>query len=226
LQIRNESLLKTNIKRILCLILSFLAASGLLAYSDDQSWLNNSLHITLKPKLTLIFTHEFRNEELTFMSPYLANIQGGFEYSLSENTHITLLYKRQNTKKTDYILNENRYTLEAGWKRGLGPKVNFDLRFRTEGRVYEDGRANNHFRLRLRLRFTAKVEFGNLSIRPFIAIEPFGDTLTNSVNQNRFYIGASFPLGQHSAFVLNYIRQDIKNKETIHILNSGFQLKF
>jgi len=222
----NGSFLKTGLKRIFCLILSGLAASGILVYSENQSWLNNSLRITLEPKLKLIFTHEFRNEELTFMNPYLANIQAGLEYNLSERTYITLLYKRQNTNKTDHILNENRYTLEAGWKRELGPKVNFDVRFRTEGRVYEDGRANNHFRLRLRLRFTANVKFGNFSIKPFIATEPFGNTLTNRINQNRFYIGTSFPLGQHATFDLNYIRQDTKNKETIHILNCGFQLKF
>lgn len=221
----NETDLKTCIKRILCVIFFFLAASGLLVYSENQSWLTNSLRITLEPKLKLIFTHEFRNKELTFMSPYLANIQGGLEYSLSERTYIALLYKRENTNKTDSILNENRYTLEAGWKRELGPKVNFDLRFRTEGRVYEDGRAHNHFRLRLRLRFAAQVEFKNFTIKPFIAIEPFGDTLTNTINKNRLYIGASFPLGQHSTFILNYIRQDTKNRKPIHILNAGFHLK-
>lgn len=222
----NGSFLKIIIKRILCMILFFLAASGILVHSENQSWLTNSLRISLDPKLTLIFTNEFRNQEFTFMNHYLANVQSGFQYSHSDNSYITFLYKRQNTKKTDYILNENRFTLEAGWKRKLGPTVNFDLRFRTEGRVYEDGRADNHFRFRLRLRFTVNVKFGNLSIKPFIATEPFGDTLTNRINQNRFYIGASLPLGQHLTFILNYIRQDTKNRKSLHILNSGFQLKF
>ena len=207
-------------------MLIWLPLSGIPVHSENQSWLNNSLRFSLDPKLTLIFTHEFRNLEFTFMEHYLANVQGGLEYRLSDNIYIAFLYKRENTKKTDFLLHENRCTLETGWKRKLGSKVNFDLRFRTEGRTYEGGRADNHFRFRLRLRFTTQMELGKFVFKPFIATEPFGDTLTNKINRNRFYLGVSFPLGQHSTFVVNYIRQDTKNKETVHILNAGFQLKF
>jgi hypothetical protein len=222
----NKPFLKTGSKKMLCVLLFWLVLSRMPANAENQSWLNNSLRISLKPKLILIFTNEFRNQEFTFMNHYLANVQGGLEYGLSENAYIAFLYKRENTKKTDYLLNENRYTLETGWKTKLGPQAHFDLRFRTEGRTYGHGRADNHFRLRLKLRLTTQVKLGNFTIKPFIATEPFGDTLTNTIHRNRFYLGASFPLGQHSTFVLNYLRQDTKNKEPIHILNAGFQLKF
>jgi hypothetical protein len=222
----NERLLKTGGQKTLFVLLFWLVISRMPANAENQSWLNNSLRISLKSKLILIFTHEFRNQEFTFMNHYLANVQGGLEYGISENTYIAFLYKRENTKKTDYLLNENRYTLETGWKTKLGPDVNFDLRFRTEGRTYEHERADNHFRLRLRLRLTTEVELGDFTIKPFIATEPFGDTLTKTIHQNRFYLGAAFPLGQHSTFVLYYLRQDTKAKEPIHILNAGFQLKF
>lgn len=222
----NESLFKTGIKKILFLTLIWLALSGTRAHSENQSWLANSLRISFDPKLNLIFTNEFRNQEFTFMDHYLANVQGGLEYAFSENAYLAFLYKRENTKKTDCVLNENRYTLEAGWEKNLGPKVNFDLRFRTEGRTFEHGRADDHFRYRLRLRFTTQLKFRNYTIRPLIATEPLGDTLENTIHQNRSYLGAIFLLGQHSTFVLNYLRQDTKNKEPIHILNAGFHLKF
>ncbi|MCJ7580894.1 MAG: DUF2490 domain-containing protein [Candidatus Aminicenantes bacterium] len=222
----NGSFLKTGLKRILFLLIAWLATSGIFVYSENQSWLTNSLRISFDPKLTLLFTNEFRNQEFTFMNHYLANVQSGFQYSLSDNSYIAFLYKRENTNKPDYILNENRYTLETGWNKKLGSTVNFDIRFMTEGRTYENGRAQNHFRFRLKLRFAAQVKVGNYTIKPFIASEPFGDTLSNRVTQNRLYIGTSFPLGQHSTFTLNYIRQDTKNKKTLHILNAGFHLKF
>jgi len=222
----NKPILKTGGKKTLFVLLFWLVLSRMPANAENQSWLNNSLRISLKPKLILIFTNEFRNQEFTFMNHYLANVQGGLEYGLSENTYISFLYKRENTKKPDFLLNENRYTLETGWKTKLGPNINFDLRFRTEGRAYEHERSDNHIRLRLRLRLTTQVKLGNLMIKPFIATEPFGDTLTKTIHQNRFSFGASFPLGQHSTFVLNYLRQDTKNKESLHILNAGFQLKF
>ena len=222
----NKPVLKTGGKKTLFVLLFWLVLSRMPANAENQSWLNNSLRISLKPKLILIFTNECRNQEFTFMNHYLANVQGGLKYGLSENTYISFLYKRENTKKPDFLLNENRYTLETGWKTKLGPNINFDLRFRTEGRAYEHERADNHIRLRLRLRLTTQVKLGNFTIKPFIATEPFGDTLTKTIYKNRLFFGAAFPLGQHSTFVLNYLRQDTKHKESLHILNAGFQLKF
>lgn len=93
---------------MLRVLLFWLVLSRMPANAENQSWLNNSLRISLKPKLILIFTNEFRNQEFTFMNHYLANVQGGLECGLSENAYIAFLYKRENTKKTDYLLNENR----------------------------------------------------------------------------------------------------------------------
>jgi hypothetical protein len=218
--------LKSGGNTVFYFLLFWLVFSRIPGHAENQSWLNNSLRISLKPKTVLLFTHEIRNQEFTFTDHYLSNVQGGLECGLSDNTYIAFLYKRENTKKTDHMLNENRFTLESGWKTKLNPKINFDLRFRAEGRTYEQGGAANHLRLRLRLRLTTQVEIGNFTIKPFIATEPFGDTLSKTVHQNRFYLGATFPLGQHSTFTLNYLRQDTKHREPIHILNAGFQLKF
>lgn len=217
---------KKNGEKALWAIFFCLFFAGRSAPAENQSWLNDSLRISFAPKLALIFTHEFRNREFGFMDHYLANVQGGIEAGITKNTYAAFLYKRENTKKPEFLLNENRFTFESGWKTKLSQKTNFDLRFRTEGRVYDRGKAANHFRFRLRLRLTTQMKLGNYTLKPFIATEPFANTLTDTIHQNRFYLGASFPLGQNSTFVLNYIRQDTKNKDPLHILNAGFQLKF
>ena len=220
-----KPMFKTGGKKAFCLFI-MLAFSRIPIYAENQSWLNNSLRFSFNPKTVLIITHEIRNLDFTFTHHYLSNVQGGLELDLPNNAYVAFLFKREITDRTDFALHENRYTLENGWKKKLGPRVDFDLRFKTEIRTYEHGKADNHFRFRLRLRMMTQVEIGNITIKPFIATEPFSDTLSKTIHQNRFYIGASFPLGQHSAFTLNYLRQDTKTKKTIHILNAGFQLKY
>ena len=155
------------------------------------------------------------------MDPYLSNVQGGISYSIFSKAYVALLCKRQVSQKTGYMLSENRYTCEAGFDQ----RTIFDVRFRTEARTFAGGNAQDHLRFRLRLRFTYKATWGNLSFQPFIATEPFGDTLQNKIHQNRFYLGVIFPLSKKIVFSINYIRQDTSKKETLHILNSGFQLK-
>lgn len=194
--------------------------------ADDQAWLNNSLSFTISKNLNLKFTNEARYNEITYMDPYLKNFQTGVVYKLPKSIYIAFLYKRENTKKTDYTLNENRYTFETGWEAKLGNNLNIDTRFRTEIRRYEKGLAINHLRFRFRIRLKTTLKIGSFQLKPFIATEPFGDTIEDRINQNRFYLGTIFPLDEKVQFVINYIRQDTRNKETIHILNSGFNLKF
>ena len=215
-----------HVKKCISLIPLLILLFSFELQADDQSWLNNSLQFSLNPKLNLIFTQESRNNELTFMDSYLSNVQGGISYSIFSKTYVALLCKRQVSQKNGYMLYENRYTCEAGWKKGFDQRTIFDVRFRTEARTFADGNTEDHLRFRLRLRFTYKATWGSFRFRPFIATEPFGDTLQNKIHQNRFYLGVIFPLSEKIVFSINYIRQDTSKKETLHILSSGFQLKF
>ena len=221
-------ILKFQIKGITILLSLFIFTSQfsppLLA--DGQAWLNNSLSLKVTSDFSLKFTNETRYDEITFMSPYLKNIQGGIVYKLPENFYLSLLYKRENTEYSYFTLSENRFTLESGWKTKFASHYDFDCRFRIEIRNYDKKLAKNHLRFRFRIRIVASFQIGSLKIKPFIATEPFGDTKEDSINRNRFYLGSVFPLSEKVEFVLNYIRQDTKNKETIHIINSGINLKF
>lgn len=195
-------------------------------YADTQGWNNNSLTFGLSSKWSLKLTNELRADELTYMDPFLKNFQGGLVYKLPSNFYIAALYKRENTKKADFNLAENRYTFEGGWKTALGKTWDMDMRIRAEVRRFDLGLSRNHMRYRFRLRFRTKLKIGKIEFRPFIATEPFADSIQEIIFRNRFYIGSSIPLGKNSSITINYIRQDTKNKQTLHILNTGVDLKF
>jgi hypothetical protein len=195
-------------------------------FPDTQAWLNNSLSLKINNRFNLKFTNETRYNQITFMDPYLKNWQGGVVYNLPKQFYVAFLYKRENSEQVDVVLSENRFTLEGGWNKKVSRAVDFNCRFRTEIRRYQYGLAENHLRFRFRLGFKMELKIGNLTMRPFIATEPFADTISDRIFRNRFYIGTAFPLGKKVEWIVNYIREDARKKETIHILNSGLNLKF
>jgi uncharacterized protein DUF2490 len=204
----------------------WLTAASFPLMADGQGWLNNSATFKIDARWSLKLTNEARHHEVTFKDSFLKNWQAGLVYRLPRNFYASVLYKRESTDKPLFVLAENRFTLETGWKTGLAENWDFDWRFRTEIRRYDDERADNHLRFRLRVRLRTQLRIGTLTIKPFIGTEPFGDTLVDGINRNRFYLGAVFPMGEHAGLVINYIRQDTKDKETLHIINSGFDLSF
>lgn len=219
--------MKHDYKFFFLLILSsaFLSLNAPLR-ADDQGWNNNSVSFTLAHHLSLKLSNEVRHRELTFMNPYLKNWQGGFSVILPANFTAAVFYKRENSQNTDFLLAENRYTLEAGWKTELFPEWVLDLRFRTEIRRYDQELAADHLRFRFRVRLKTKLTIGSLKMTPFIASEPFCDTLADTINRHRFYLGTNVTLSKNVELVANYIRQDTKGKEALHIFNTGIELKF
>jgi hypothetical protein len=116
--------------------------------------------------------------------------------------------------------------MEGGWKTALNKSWELDLRLRAEIRHFDRGLADNHMRYRLRLRLRTKLMVGSYEIRPFIASEPLADSLQDRIFRHRLYIGSSFPLNKNAEIVINYIRQDTRKGTTLHILNTGVDLKF
>jgi len=202
-----------------------LGLSGM-GMAEHQGWLNNSISLKVNSRISLKFTQEVRHSELTFTEGYLHNWQGGAIWKSGSRTHLAVFYKRETVDKLDGNQQENRFTLEGGWKLPLTRNTNLDLRFRTEIRRFEDHLAENHLRFRLRLRLVTQVKIGALTLKPFVAIEPFADTKADKINRNRIYLGTVIPLSTHLEWVVNYIRQDTSGKDPLHILNTGVALKF
>jgi hypothetical protein len=207
------------------LVLSILFSSHTLQ-AEGQGWLNNTLNLTINNNFYLILKSQIRTHDISFQDSFLYFLEGGIGYKLPKNFFIAANYRRQTTKSGLRQVNENRYILDAGWKTNLNKTFSFDWRFRSEIRTFEQDADVNHSRFRLYGRLTAKVKIGELNLKPFIAEEPFWDTKYDALSQNRLYLGTIIPLNEKVEFVLSYLRQDLKNKDTNHIIYTGFNLKF
>lgn len=207
------------------LVLLFLICGHYLL-AEGQGWLNNSLNLAVDNEFSLIIKSQIRAHNTTFQDPFLYFLEGGIGYKLPKNFFLNALYRRQTSKSADRQVNENRYVLETGWKTNLNKTFGFDWRFRWEIRRFEQDANVNHLCFRLYTRLTAKIKIGELNLKPFIADEPFYDTKYDAFSQNRFYLGSTFPLGDKVEYVLSYLRQDLKGKDTNHIIYTGFNLRF
>jgi hypothetical protein len=207
-------------------VLLMFVVGGTALFGDTQGWINNSLSFKINERWRIEFVHEIRCQELTFSDSYLKNIKGGIYYNLSKHFHAGVSYRRQEEQKTRFLLHENRVTLETGWNTRLSKVTAFDLRLLTEIRTYKVDLAVDNLTFRLRARVKTKLTIGQLKVRPFIALEPFANTIIDKVYRYRFYAGFVIPMGKNAGFVINYIQQGTKNKETLYILNSGVELKF
>ena len=193
---------------------------------SSQAWLTNSATFSLSSRLDLKIVQHGRYLDITYSNPYLKNIQGGILFKLPKNFYFATMYRRDHVEIRDSIYNENRITLEGGWKTELTDKLDFDIRFRTEIREFEEALPEDHLRFRLQLRLKTELNIGKLKIKPYIANETFGKKKIYTVQNNRFYVGTTIPLSEHVEFELAYIWLSTRNAESIHILHSGFALKF
>jgi hypothetical protein len=211
-------------KKIAILVLFVFLAGGIIS-AENQGWINNSLTMKISPKLSLKLTNEIRCAEITYADPFLKNWQGGLSFDIGKGFQLGFHYKRETTDKSSYYLKENRYTIEAGWKKDLSKKLKFDILARAEIREYDQDLSRDNVRFRLRFRLTGKASIGNLALKPFIASEPFADTKDEKINAHRFYLGTAIQLSPKIDLVINYIRLDASGKDPIHILNSGVEIK-
>jgi hypothetical protein len=165
--------------------------------ASEQAWLNNSVTFTITPQWSLKLTQELRALDVTYADPYLHNLQAGIVYHLPKNFYLAALYKRLHVDLGgDIVFDEDRITLEGGWKIGLAKDLSFDIRARTEIRRYNvEDRDHTRFRLRLRLKYDTSL--AGLRFKPFVATETFGKTKVYTVQNNRLYLGSIFPLSQH-----------------------------
>lgn len=223
------------IRRRILICLCFLILAWLVKdlTASEQAWLNNSITFSVTPKWSLKFTQEIRTLNITYAAPYLHNLQAGIVYHFPKNFTLAVLYKREHVDilgeildlEDDVVFDEDRITLQGGWKAALAKGLNFDVRFKTEFRSFSQ-EDSNHTRFRLRLRLKYDAHIGSLKLKPFIATESFGKTDIYTVQKNRFYLGSIFPLSPHAELVVNYIWLNARDLGDIHIINTGFDLKF
>jgi len=169
----------------------------------------------------LTLNHQIRCHEETFQDPFLYHIESSLAYKLPKNFFLAFIYRRQTSDSNNIRIGESRFSLEAAWKAKLDKALAFDGRFRTEVREYDRDIRPDYVRLRLRLRLTAEMTVAHIRLKPFIASEPFWDTRLDVFSEHRFYLGTGFLLTDKVELQVYYLRQDLKDKDTNHILSSG-----
>lgn len=194
--------------------------------AEDQGWMNNSLTINISSRSSFTFSHELRYRDIFFNQKYLYNWRAGFNLRISGTFHLGAAYKREVEQKLQFNLKENRFILEAGWRKQLSRLIELQCRFNTEIRLFAEHMAQDQVRARIRLLLLTKLNIFQIKTIPFIGVEPFFDSVTKEISENRFYAGFLFPAGKHFRLELGYTRKDQKNKETVHILNTGIHLAF
>jgi hypothetical protein len=209
-------------------LLGFLSNPQPLLADLSQGWFNNSATFSINPKWNFKLSQEIRCLDISYADHYLYNWQGGIILKLPKNFYMGFFYKREHTdlEDLDLLADENRYTLEGGWKIGVVKDVDFDVRLKTEIREFDQQSVGDHLRFRLRARFKFNTHIGSLKLKPFIASETFGRTKVYTIQRNRLYLGTYFPVSSKVEIVLNYIWLFTTGKESVHILNSGVDFKF
>ncbi len=214
-------------KRTIPLVFMLIFCGGPRLYCDsDQAWLVNSATFKVSSAMSLKLTQESRHLDITYFHPYLMGLHGGVIFNLAKNFHFAAIYKRAHVEYQEILYNEDRIILEGGWKTEVAENLDFDLRFRTEIRKFDAETPEDHVRFRLRLRLKTELSIGELELKPFIAVETFGKSKVYTVQRSRLYAGTNFPLGDHVEFILSYMWLASRHDESIHILFSGFELKF
>lgn len=209
----------------LCLLLLLSVFPAPRLYSEDQGWISNSLTVNINSHTRFVFFNDFRYHDVPFTDFYLSNWQAGFLLNILKNVHVGVAYKRQETQELQYTLKENRFIAEVGWRKALSRSLDLRCRFNAEIRKFAAYMAPRHLRFRMRFLLHYKLSILKLKTIPFIGVEPFFDTETNEISQNRWYAGVLFPICKKIRLEIGYTRRDWKNREVLHILNTGLHIE-
>lgn len=194
--------------------------------SESQGWMSHSLSYQAGTRLTLSLSNEMRFEKPAFSDRYLYNWLGMIAYRISGGFYAAAGYQLEKTKTLQFTLEENRIVFDVGWRKQIAKKLELGIRLRIESRKFDDDLAEDQMRFRLKVRLSTQLRPGSFTVRPFAAIEPFGDDKDKEINRYRFYAGIIFPVSGNLGILVGYIRQATKNRETLHILNTGLKLSF
>lgn len=193
-------------------------------HGDSQGWITNSLSYKFGSRLTIVLSNEMRFETPGFSDRYLYYLRGMIAYRMGGGFYAAAGYHLEKTETLQFTLEENRFVVDVGWNKRFAGKFHLGVRLRAENRSYDADLAEEHFRFRLKVKLSTHMNLGVLKIRPFIAVEPFGDTEDKEINRYRVYAGAVFPVIRNVGIVLGYIRQTTKNRETLNVFNTGLKI--
>ena len=207
--------------------LLFLCVS-VLSIAGDQNWMENT--VTLKQRngysLQLVSEIKYRSWDWD-KGVFKKNWVIGIGKKLNHGFSISLNYKQELTRKSDgNDIVERRPFVDFGWKTLLNRNLAFDFRLRAEANRYIRKSKKDHESFRFRFRLKGRADLLGIPLEPYIAIEPFYNTISNSFRRYRFYAGSMVRLNSHIKFRIGFIREDNRGKAPDNVFNTGISLCF
>ncbi|NOY22949.1 MAG: DUF2490 domain-containing protein [Acidobacteria bacterium] len=208
--------------------LLILLCGSLPVYAEGQNWSKNSITLKQPNGFSFHLVSEVKYRSWDWKDGvFKKNWVFGVGKKLGNGFSISLNYKEELTRKSNgNDIVERRPFVDVGWKQALKQRMAFDFRLRTEANQYIQPTKKDHYSFRFRFRLTGKTEVLSIHLEPYIAIEPFYDTLSDSFRKYRFYTGAMVPLHPHVKLRVGYIRQDTRGTAPDHIFNTGLSFTF
>jgi len=196
-------------------------------FAKDQNWTGNTIKWRAGKALQVWCTQEVRSNDMNAYDDIFAKyVELTLRHGPSKTYYWAVRYRHQWNEKKNLSIGENRWVLEGGAKTMAFSWLTLDARLRFDWKNFDRPETEDYVWYRLRLRSTVNSHVGRLRITPFFATEPFANSLPKPetfIDQHRMYAGSGFPVGNHFALVMNYIRQDIRGRETEHILQAMFE---
>jgi hypothetical protein len=119
---------------------------------------------------------------------------------------------------------EHRYSLQLDYKR-KARGINATLTQISELRYFTQA-TREHIRLRLRLNVSKNIgSIGKRRTATYIMPEIFYDDIENEIFRFRFYSGLEIEIQNNISLKIGYILQNEKDKDDIHLFNTGLSWK-
>jgi len=210
------------------IVWTILFAAAILGHSEDQNWTENSLTVKLNDQQSVRVVSEIKYRSWDWADGvFLKNWVVGYDQKWRHGIAFGAHYKQELTRRVEGpdIL-ERRIGLDASWGKRMAGDTRFDIRGRLEIRHFDESAAVDHYRLRIRFRLRDQWQIRTLKLEPFISLEPFYDTITDSFSRYRFSVGSMIPLNRYAKLRVAYLRQDKQGKPPEHVFNTGISVIF
>lgn len=197
-------------------------------FAGDQNWTENSITLKRPDGYSFHLVSEVKYRSWDWNDGvFKKNWVFGIGKKLDHGFSISLNYKQELTRKNDgNDIVERRPFVDLGWKTGITANSAFDFRLRSEANQYIAKNKKDHYSFRFRFRLTGKTKLLGIHLEPYIAIEPFYDTVSDSFRKYRFYTGTMIPVYTHIKLQIGYIRQDAQGKRPDNVFNTGLSFTF
>ncbi len=201
---------------------------SLIARGEDQNWTENSLTFKLNNNQSIRFVSEVKYRSWDWADGvFVKNWVVGYDRKLENGFSVGTHYKQELTRKIDGPdVIERRIGLDAGWGTRFDNGMRFDIRTRLEIRNFDEDRSDDHLRFRFRFRLRDNWQIARLKLEPYVSLEPFYDTQSDSFSRYRFSVGTMIPLGTHAKLRVAYLLQNKRSKQGEHVFNTGISVVF